>query len=38
MAPDGLFNEVRAALGLDPLFQLFGFPPNQNWIGDQARR
>ena len=35
MAPDGLFNDVRAALGLDPLFQLFGISPNQNWIGDQ---
>jgi len=35
MAPDGLFNDVRAALGLDPLFELFGISPNQNWIGDQ---
>ena len=35
MAPDGLFNDVRAALGLDPLFELFGFAPHQNWIGDQ---
>lgn len=34
MAPDGLFNEVRGALGLNPLFQLFGYGPNQNWIGD----
>jgi len=33
-APDGFFNEVRAALGLNPLFQLLGYGPNQNWIGD----
>jgi ABC-type sugar transport system permease subunit len=31
-APDGLFNDVRAALGL-PLFELFGYGPNHNWIG-----
>jgi multiple sugar transport system permease protein len=36
MAPDGLFNDVRAALGLDPLFELFGISPHQNWIGDQS--
>ena len=33
-APDGFFNQVRAALGLNGLFALFGYPPNQNWIGD----
>jgi multiple sugar transport system permease protein len=33
-APDGFFNGVRAALGLNPLFQLLGFAPNQDWIGD----
>jgi multiple sugar transport system permease protein len=33
-APDGLFNAVREGLGLDPLFSLFGFGPNQNWLGD----
>src|SRR6476469_4109994 len=33
-APDGFFNQVRGALGLNPLFALFGYPPNQNWIGD----
>jgi len=33
-APDGFFNGVRAALGLNPLFQLLGYTPNQNWIGD----
>jgi multiple sugar transport system permease protein len=34
-APNGLFNDVRAALGLDPLFELFGIGPRHNWIGDQ---
>ena len=34
-APDGFFNGVRAALGLNPLFHLLGFAnDNQNWIGD----
>jgi multiple sugar transport system permease protein len=35
MAPDGLFNDVRAALGLNPIFELLGIAPNQNWVGDQ---
>ena len=35
VAPDGLFNGIRAALGLNPLFTLFGFAPDQNWIHDQ---
>jgi multiple sugar transport system permease protein len=33
-SPNGFFNEVRGALGLNPLFELFGFAPDQNWIGD----
>jgi multiple sugar transport system permease protein len=33
-APDGFFNGVRAAIGLNPLFQLLGFTDNQNWIGN----
>ena len=32
--PDGFFNGVRGALGLNPIFQLLGFSPNQDWIGD----
>ncbi|HET8784551.1 MAG TPA: sugar ABC transporter permease, partial [Candidatus Limnocylindrales bacterium] len=32
-APDGLFNDVRSALGLDPFFELFGIGPHHNWIG-----
>ena len=32
-APAGLFNDVREALGLNPLFEAFGFGPNHNWIG-----
>ena len=35
-APDGFFNGVRGALGLNPIFQLLGFAPNQNWIGDAS--
>jgi multiple sugar transport system permease protein len=34
-APDGLFNGIRAALGVNPLFALLGFAPDQNWIHDQ---
>lgn len=34
VAPNGLFNEVRGALGVNPLFQVFGYGPNQNWMGD----
>jgi ABC-type sugar transport system permease subunit len=36
LAPSGLFNEVRGALGINPIFSLFGFGPNQNWLGDQG--
>ncbi|MGH2468205.1 MAG: carbohydrate ABC transporter permease [Candidatus Limnocylindrales bacterium] len=32
--PDGLFNGLRGALDLNPLFGLLGFGPNQNWLGD----
>ena len=35
-APDGFFNEVRAALGLNPLFSLLGFTDNQNWMGNAS--
>jgi multiple sugar transport system permease protein len=34
LQPDGLFNEVRGALGLNPLFQVFGYDANHNWFGD----
>ncbi len=33
-APDGLFNGVREALGINPLFAALGFGPNHNWFGD----
>jgi ABC-type sugar transport system permease subunit len=36
VAPDGIFNQSRAALGLNPLFSLLGFSAAQNWIGDQG--
>jgi multiple sugar transport system permease protein len=32
-APDGLFNDLRTAVGLNPLFETFGIGPNHNWIG-----
>ena len=35
-APDGFFNSVRAAIGLNPLFHLLGFVDNQNWIGNSG--
>ncbi len=34
--PDGFFNSVRSALGVNPIFSLFGIAPNQNWIADQT--
>jgi multiple sugar transport system permease protein len=36
LQPDGLFNEVRGALGLNPLFQAMGFDPNHNWFGNSG--
>jgi multiple sugar transport system permease protein len=33
-APDGLFNGIREAIGINPLFRLVGFTDNQNWIGN----
>lgn len=35
VAPDGLFNAVREAMGFNPLFEFFGFEANQNWIANQ---
>jgi multiple sugar transport system permease protein len=34
VSPDGLFNEIRGALGLNPVFTFFGFTPNQDWMGN----
>lgn len=31
--PNGLFNEARAAFGLNPLFNAMGLEPNHNWFG-----
>jgi multiple sugar transport system permease protein len=31
--PSGLFNDIRGALGINPLFELAGIGPNHNWIG-----
>ena len=38
LAPDGLFNGVREALGVNPLFEALGFGPNHNWFGDSGPR
>jgi multiple sugar transport system permease protein len=35
MSPEGLFNTVRGAIGINPLFEALGFGPTQNWIGDE---
>ena len=34
LQPDGLFNEVRGALGVNPLFEALGYNANHNWFGD----
>jgi multiple sugar transport system permease protein len=34
VAPDGLFNGVREAIGINPLFRLLGFTDDQNWIAN----
>jgi multiple sugar transport system permease protein len=36
VAPDGIFNQVRAAIGVNPLFELFGITASQNWIGNEG--
>ena len=37
-APDGFFDEVRGALGLNPIFQFFGYRRPGHGIGDQRQR
>lgn len=32
MQPDGLFNGLRATLGLNPLFEALGFGPRHSWL------
>ena len=34
LQPDGLFNEVRGVIGINPLFEAIGFGANHNWFGD----
>jgi ABC-type sugar transport system permease subunit len=34
VSPYGLFNEVRGAMGINPLFAALGYSPTQDWIGD----
>jgi multiple sugar transport system permease protein len=33
LQPDGLFNGIRGAIGLNPIFDALGFAPNHNWLG-----
>jgi multiple sugar transport system permease protein len=35
VSPDGLFNTLRGAMGINPLFEALGYGPKKNWIGDQ---
>lgn len=34
VSPFGLFNELRGAMGINPLFGALGFDPHQDFIGD----
>jgi len=34
VSPFGLFNEIRGAFGVNPLFELLGYGPHQDWMGD----
>lgn len=36
MNPEGLFNNVRSAIGLNPIFAALGFPADQNWLLDSS--
>lgn len=35
VAPMGLFNQTREVMGFNPLFELLGYGPTHNWMGDQ---
>lgn len=34
LQPTGLFNSLREAVGLGGLFEVFGYGPHHNWMGD----
>src|SRR5829696_4827619 len=34
VSPNGLFNEVRGVMGINPIFSALGFASNQDWMGD----
>jgi ABC-type sugar transport system permease subunit len=36
LQPDGLFNGIRGAIGLNPIFEALGFGPNHNWLGTSS--
>ncbi|HET9519419.1 MAG TPA: sugar ABC transporter permease [Candidatus Limnocylindrales bacterium] len=36
LQPNGLFNGIRDAIGLNPLFEALGFGPTHNWLGNSS--
>jgi multiple sugar transport system permease protein len=34
VSPDGLFNQLRGVMGINPLFEALGFGATQDWMGD----
>ena len=34
VSSNGLFNEVRGVMGINPIFEALGFGANQDWMGD----
>jgi multiple sugar transport system permease protein len=36
MQPNGLFNQMRGAMGLNPIFSFFGFAPDMAWISTSS--
>lgn len=36
LQPNGLFNGIRGAVGLNPLFEALGFGANHNWLGNSS--
>ena len=36
LQPEGLFNGLRDAIGLNPIFEALGFGPTHNWLGHSS--
>ena len=36
MQSNGLFNQLRGVIGLNPIFSFFGFPPDMAWISTSS--